>query len=122
MSRGRVELREVRPDDLDAFVRHTADPAAASMAAFTAADAGDREASLARWRRILADPSIVARTVTHDGAVAGSGRGSDGLTGPSPLAFVGGTGVGANRRLRGRSEGVRRYTPGPSQSRRDTPT
>jgi RimJ/RimL family protein N-acetyltransferase len=48
---------------------HQADPEAAAMAAFPSRD---REAFMAHWAKILADPSVVARTVVVGDVVAGN--------------------------------------------------
>lgn len=50
-----VRLREIAPDDLDAFFQNEQDPRAIQMAAFTAENPADREAFLDRWDRIFAD-------------------------------------------------------------------
>ena len=42
------------------------------MAAFTSADAVDPDAFAAKWRRILADDTVVKRTIEVDGVVAGN--------------------------------------------------
>lgn len=42
------------------------------MAAFTANDPADWNAFLAHWRRILADATVIVRTIVVDGAVVGS--------------------------------------------------
>jgi RimJ/RimL family protein N-acetyltransferase len=62
-------LRDVRPSDLDAFFEHQSDPGAAAMAVFPPRD---REAFDAHWQRLLADHSLVTRTIVADGAVAGN--------------------------------------------------
>ena len=62
-------LRDVEPSDLDAFFEHQSDPEAAAMAVFPARD---REAFYAHWRRLLADDSLVNRTIVDGGAVAGN--------------------------------------------------
>jgi RimJ/RimL family protein N-acetyltransferase len=62
-------LRDVEPGDLDAFFEHQSDPEAVAMAVFPARD---REAFDAHWRRLLADDSLVTRTIVDDGAVAGN--------------------------------------------------
>ncbi|MBI3468161.1 MAG: GNAT family N-acetyltransferase [Planctomycetes bacterium] len=67
-----VRLREVAASDLPIFFEHESDPAASHMAAFTREDPGDREAFTAHWNRILKNDSIIKRTVTVDGHVAGS--------------------------------------------------
>ena len=66
-----VTLREVLPGDLPAFFAHQLDPEAVRMAAFTAEDPSDQDAFMARWAKIMADESMVKRTVLHDGDVAG---------------------------------------------------
>jgi RimJ/RimL family protein N-acetyltransferase len=62
-------LRDVEPADLDVFFEHQADPEATAMALFPARD---REAFDAHWRRVLADDSLVKRTIVDEGAVAGN--------------------------------------------------
>jgi RimJ/RimL family protein N-acetyltransferase len=62
-------LRDVDPSDVDAFFEHQSDPEAAAMAVFPARD---REAFDSHWRRLLADDSLVKRTIVDDGAVAGN--------------------------------------------------
>ncbi|MEU3454319.1 GNAT family N-acetyltransferase [Micromonospora sp. NPDC006766] len=66
-----VRLRPVRDDDLAAFFAHEQDPQANWMAAFGPKDPADRAAFDDHWVRIRADPRIVPRTVTVDGAVVG---------------------------------------------------
>ena len=66
-----VALREVVSDDLDAFFSHQIDAEAVRMAAFTAEDPRDREAFMARWERIMADQTMVKRTVLYGGTNAG---------------------------------------------------
>lgn len=65
-------LRPVVADDLPIFFEQQADPDANYMAAFTVKDPSDRAAFMARWQRILADTTVIIRTVVTDGAVAGS--------------------------------------------------
>lgn len=61
-------LREVRESDIPFFYEYQADPEAAAMAAFT-----PREwlAAEARWREIMANPAIAARTIVVGEQVAG---------------------------------------------------
>jgi RimJ/RimL family protein N-acetyltransferase len=66
-----VSLREVVEGDLDRFFYHMQDEGAVWMAAFTPPDPSDREAFDAHWRRLLTDPTVLARTVIADGAVVG---------------------------------------------------
>ena len=65
---GDVALRPVEPADVDFFFAHQRDPEALRRAALRSRE---RPAFEARWRAILADESIRARTITVDGAVAG---------------------------------------------------
>ncbi|MEZ4727072.1 MAG: GNAT family N-acetyltransferase [Caldilineaceae bacterium] len=67
-----LELRDVVADDLPVFFQQQLDPDANYMAAFTAKDPTDHAAFMARWRRILADPTVVIRTIVVDHQVAGS--------------------------------------------------
>lgn len=67
-----VSLRAVRPTDLAIFFEQQQDPEANWMAAFTVKDPQDRAAYLARWTRIIDDPTITMRTIVTDGDVAGS--------------------------------------------------
>jgi RimJ/RimL family protein N-acetyltransferase len=68
----RCALREVRDEDLAVLFEQWADPVAAHMAAFTAADHMDRDAFERRWSRIRADETVIARVIVVDGEVAGS--------------------------------------------------
>lgn len=65
----RVQLRDVRNDDLPTLFEHQMDPEANRMANF---EARDRDAFMAHWAKILADETLVARTVMHGDAVAGN--------------------------------------------------
>lgn len=67
-----ISLRDVLEDDLPTFFTYQLDPEANAMAAFTARDPTDREAFMAHWRRILADPTTINRTIVADGEVVGS--------------------------------------------------
>ena len=62
-------LRDVEPSDLDAFFEHQSHPEATAMAVFPTRD---RDAFDAHWRRLLADDSLVKRTIVADGAVVGN--------------------------------------------------
>ena len=61
-------LRNVDESDLEVFYEQQADPEASAMAVFPSRD---REAFDEHWRRILADDSVVNRTIEADGEVAG---------------------------------------------------
>ena len=62
-------LRDVVESDLDAFYEHQREPEATEMALFPARN---REAFDAHWQRILADDSLIKKTIVHDGRVAGN--------------------------------------------------
>jgi len=64
-----ILLREVAEGDLPILFEHQLDPAATAMAAFPSRY---REAFMAHWARILADDSVVARTILFDGRVTGN--------------------------------------------------
>lgn len=67
-----VRLRPVEPTDLDKFFEHQQDPEAQTMAAFIAKNPADRGVFNYHWGLMLRDPETVARTIEHDGEVAGS--------------------------------------------------
>jgi RimJ/RimL family protein N-acetyltransferase len=62
-------LRDVVEDDLDVLFDHQREPEANRMAIFPARD---RDAFDAHWRRILADASVIKKTIEHEGEVAGN--------------------------------------------------
>ncbi len=64
-----VSLRDVREDDVPTFFWHQCDPDALRMAAFPGRD---REAFTAHWTKILADPTVIVKTVLFNGLVAGN--------------------------------------------------
>lgn len=66
-----VTLREVQTNDINIFFEHQLDPVAVYMAAFTAEDPTDKEAFDKHWSKILADITIVKRTILFEGNVAG---------------------------------------------------
>jgi len=61
-------LRAVTDADVAIFFGHQRDPEAVRMAAFPARD---RDAHMAHWASILADETLIARTIDVDGRVAG---------------------------------------------------
>jgi RimJ/RimL family protein N-acetyltransferase len=69
---GEVLLRPVSEADVPIFFEQQLDADANYMAAFTAKDPTDRAAYLAHWAKILADETIINRTILYDGEVAGS--------------------------------------------------
>ena len=64
-----IILREVRESDLPIFFEHQLDPQANAMATFPSRD---REAFDAHWAKIIADDSVILRTILYDGQVAGN--------------------------------------------------
>ncbi len=70
--RDTMRLRAVEDDDLPVFFAQQLDAEARQMAAFTVKDPTDRAAFLAYWRRNLANPTAIHRTIMVDGAVVGS--------------------------------------------------
>jgi RimJ/RimL family protein N-acetyltransferase len=62
-------LRDVVESDLDVLFEHQREPEANEMAIFPARD---RESFDAHWRRILADDSVIKKTIVVDGQVAGN--------------------------------------------------
>jgi len=67
-----LSLRDVVEDDLPLFFDFQLDPDANYMAAFIARDPTDREAFTAHWKKILAEPTNIIRTIVCDGQVVGS--------------------------------------------------
>lgn len=65
----RVCLRAVVPADIPALFEHQSDPEANRMAVTNPRDA---DTFAAVWAKILDDPSVVARAIIADGALAGS--------------------------------------------------
>jgi RimJ/RimL family protein N-acetyltransferase len=64
-----VSLRDVTAADLPIFFEQQLDPDATRIAAFPSRD---REAFTAHWAKIMADDSIITKTVLFDGQVAGN--------------------------------------------------
>jgi len=64
-------LRDVVEDDLPIFFEQQLNPEANTMAAFTAKDPTNREAFTAHWNRILADATVIIKTIVFDGHVVG---------------------------------------------------
>ena len=65
-------LRDVMEADLPIFFAQQSDPDAIYRAAFTAKDPTDRNAFDAHWNRILADATVIIRTIILDDQVVGS--------------------------------------------------
>jgi RimJ/RimL family protein N-acetyltransferase len=64
-----VFLRNVTQEDLPVFFSQQLDPEATRMAAFPARD---RDAFTAHWTKIMADPSVILKTILWNGEVAGN--------------------------------------------------
>jgi RimJ/RimL family protein N-acetyltransferase len=69
---GTLFLRNVIESDLPIFFEQQLAPDANAMAAFTARDPTNREAFMAHWHKILADPTVIIKTIVCDELVAGS--------------------------------------------------
>jgi RimJ/RimL family protein N-acetyltransferase len=65
-------LRAVVNDDLPIFFEQQLDQEANYMAAFTAKDPTDREAFTAHWHKILADATVIIKTIVFNRQVVGS--------------------------------------------------
>jgi RimJ/RimL family protein N-acetyltransferase len=63
-----IRLRDVEADDLPLFFEHQRDPIAVAMVAFRSRD---RDAFDQHWAKLLADESLLKKTVVVDGQVAG---------------------------------------------------
>jgi RimJ/RimL family protein N-acetyltransferase len=64
-----IQLRNVEADDLPLFFEHQRDPIAVAMVAF---DSRDRAAFDQHWAKLLADDSLLKKTVIVGGEVAGN--------------------------------------------------
>ncbi len=62
-----LSLRPTVVDDLPLLFEFQKDPEAMRMAAFMNPDATAREAYIARWTRLVGDPTITARTIVLEG-------------------------------------------------------
>jgi RimJ/RimL family protein N-acetyltransferase len=67
-----IVLREIVEEDLPIFFEQQSDPDANHMAAFTAKEPTNREAFMAHWARIMANPTVFNRTILYNGDVAGN--------------------------------------------------
>lgn len=65
----KVQLRDVEATDLPVFFEHQRDPVATEMAAFPSRD---RDRFMEHWKKILAEPKNMVRTILYDGEVAGN--------------------------------------------------
>jgi RimJ/RimL family protein N-acetyltransferase len=64
-----VVLRDVVASDLPIFYTQQLDPDATAMAAFPSRD---RQSFMAHWAKIMADDSVVLKTILFNGQVAGN--------------------------------------------------
>jgi RimJ/RimL family protein N-acetyltransferase len=64
-----VELREVEDGDLEALFEHQLDEEAVAMAGFPPRE---RDAFVAHWARIRADPALITRAIVVEGQLAGN--------------------------------------------------
>src|SRR5207253_10068546 len=62
-------LRDVLEADIPVFFEHQRDPEATRMAVFPSRD---REAFASHWQRILADDTLIKKTILFEGEVAGN--------------------------------------------------
>jgi RimJ/RimL family protein N-acetyltransferase len=65
----KIQLRNVEADDLPLFFEHQRDPIAVAMVAF---NSRDRAAFDQHWAKLLADDSLLKKTIIVDGEVAGN--------------------------------------------------
>lgn len=64
-----VQLRNVTESDLPILFEQQLDPEATAMAAFPSRD---RESFMKHWTKIMADESVILKTILFEGQVAGS--------------------------------------------------
>lgn len=64
-----VLLRDVTEDDLPIFFEQQLDPDAIEMAAFPSRD---RDTFMVHWAKIMANESVILKTILFDGQVAGN--------------------------------------------------
>ncbi|MFA6057429.1 MAG: GNAT family N-acetyltransferase [Taibaiella sp.] len=67
-----ITLRETEVNDLDALFTFQSDEEAGYMAAFVNENWQNKDAYLAKWKRLLADETIKIRTIVVDNKVVGS--------------------------------------------------
>ncbi|HEV3051991.1 MAG TPA: GNAT family N-acetyltransferase, partial [Longimicrobium sp.] len=104
-----LELREMTEDDLPVLFENQLQPAARHMAAFTPADADDREGYLARWRKIIASDATVSMTLLLDGQVVGMIGGFERDGKPEVTYWIGQEHWGKGIATRGLSRFLERY-------------
>jgi RimJ/RimL family protein N-acetyltransferase len=67
----KIYLRNVKQTDLPIFFAQQVDPEAVHMAAFTAKDPANRENFDNHWQKIMAEDTVIIRTIVWKGQVAG---------------------------------------------------
>ena len=72
MKTGNITLSKTKPDDLNKLFEFQLDEEANYLAAFTPKDPTDKAAYIAKFTRLLADPTITMRTIKVDDAIVGS--------------------------------------------------
>jgi len=65
----KIQLRNVEANDLPLFFEHQRDPIAVAMVAF---NSRDRPAFDQHWAKLLADDSLLKKTIIVDGEVVGN--------------------------------------------------
>lgn len=65
-------LRDVVKDDLPILFEQQLDPEANNMAAITSKNPADMDAFLAHWTKILADKTVIVKTITADKKIIGT--------------------------------------------------
>lgn len=65
----KLQLRDVLESDLAVFFEQQLDPAATQMAGFPSRT---REAFMSHWQRIMADDTILMKTILFNGKIAGN--------------------------------------------------
>ncbi|WP_228457484.1 GNAT family N-acetyltransferase [Chryseobacterium indologenes] len=67
-----IQLRSTTIADLPILFRFQLDPEANHLAAFTSKDSANQEAYLAKYTKLLADPTVNNQTIIVDTVIAGS--------------------------------------------------
>ncbi len=70
--RPEIDLRDITEADLPILFEQQRDPEGIHMAAFTPKDPGDLETFTAKWRKILAQASVVKKAIVVDGDFVGN--------------------------------------------------
>nr|WP_315032423.1 GNAT family N-acetyltransferase [uncultured Chryseobacterium sp.] len=67
-----IQLRPTAVDDLPVLFQFQLDPEANYLAAFTSKDSQDKDAYLAKYTKLMADPTVNNQTILVDSVIAGS--------------------------------------------------